>query len=103
MSEIIYNVTLNVEQDVVADWLQWMKQSHIPDVMRTGMFTSYRILKLIGDEQSGGITYAVQYTCVNMQAYEQYRDVFAPALQAEVRERYKDKFVAFRTLLEVIE
>jgi hypothetical protein len=100
---IIYNITLNVDHAIAPEWLQWMKTVHIPDVMRTGMFTDYRILQLLGDEDSGGITYAVQYTCRDMETYWQYTEVFAPALQAEHSARYKDKFVAFRTLLEVVE
>src|SRR5688500_7600682 len=100
---IIYNITLNVDHSIAEEWLQWMKTVHIPDVMRTGMFTEYRILHLIGDEESGGITYAVQYTCPDFSTYNQYREVFAPALQAEHSAMFKDKFVAFRTLLEVVE
>lgn len=100
---IIYNITLNVDHSIATEWLQWMKSVHIPDVMLTGMFTEYRILHLLGDEDSGGLTYAVQYTCRDMETYKQYTEVFAPALQAEHTARYKDKFVAFRTLLEIVE
>jgi hypothetical protein len=35
-----------------------------------------------------------------MEHYERYRAEFAPALQAEHTARYRDQFVAFRTLLE---
>jgi hypothetical protein len=37
-----------------------------------------------------------------MLVYETYKTEFAPALQKEVTERYPGKFVAFRTLLEVL-
>ena len=33
----------------------------------------------------------------------QYQDIYAPALRGEHNNRYKDKFVAFRTLLETID
>ena len=35
---IIYNVTCNVENEILKDWLQWMVEIHIPDVMQTGFF-----------------------------------------------------------------
>ncbi|HMT29794.1 MAG TPA: DUF4286 family protein [Bacteroidia bacterium] len=99
---IIYNVTVNIENDVHDEWLKWMQEIHIPDVMKTGLFTGSQILRILADEDSGGTSYAIQYTCANMQDYEKYRDEFAPALQKEVAEKYKDKFVAFRTLLETV-
>ena len=35
---IIYNVTVNVEAEIHNDWISWMKEVHIPDVMNTGYF-----------------------------------------------------------------
>lgn len=100
---IIYNVTVNVEDSIHEDWLEWMKAVHIPDVMQKGIFTGNRMFKVLADEGSGSHTYAIQYICPTMQDYETYRDTFAPALQQEVKNRYKEKFIAFRTLLEVIQ
>lgn len=100
---IIYNITINIDQSVHDDWLEWMKTNHIPDVMRTGMFKEKKMLRLLGDDQSGGYTYCIQYTCENMETYQQYEDIYAPSLRGEYNNRYKDKFVAFRTLLETID
>lgn len=99
---IIYNVTVNIDNDIHSDWLNWMRDIHIPEVMATGSFVENRILKLVGDEDSGGHTYAIQYTCESMETYNLYQEKFAPALQKAHADRYNDKFVAFRTLLEVI-
>lgn len=99
---IIYNVTLNVDTDVAEEWLAWMKKTHIPDVMRTGMFIDYRLCRVLAEEE-GGLTYAIQYTCKDMPTYVKYRDEFAPALQAETTKIFGGRFVAFRTLLEVVE
>jgi len=99
---IIYNVTVNVDHDVAEDWLNWMIDIHIPDVLNTGMFQDYSILRLIDDEKSGGITYAIQYRAQNMAMYERYKEEFAPALQADAMQKFAGKFVAFRTLLEVV-
>jgi Domain of unknown function (DUF4286) len=99
---IIYNVTININHDAHDEWLKWMKEVHIPDVMKTGMFIENKILRLLGDEDSGGTTYAIQYTCATMEDYDRYRTAFAPALQKATTEKFKDKFVAFRTLLETV-
>ena len=98
---IIYNVTLSVDKDVHEQWLHWMRQTHIPDVMATGLMLDSRLCRVLGEEE-GGYTYAVQYTCADMATYERYRDEHAPRLQAETHKHYGGKFAAFRTLLEVL-
>lgn len=98
---IIYNVTVNIDEDVAVEWLHWMKEVHIPDVMKTGMFLDHRFCRVLAEE-AGGFTYAIQYSCKDMETYEKYRDEFAPALQQETAKKYGGKFVAFRTLLEVV-
>ncbi len=98
---IIYNVTVNIDKDVHDEWLHWMKTKHIPDVMATGFFIENKLCKVLVDEEQG-ITYSFQYTAKNMQDLEEYQRTHAPRLQKDVADKYANKFVAFRTLLEVI-
>ncbi|MBK8848346.1 MAG: DUF4286 family protein [Bacteroidetes bacterium] len=100
---IIYNVTINIDYSEHHAWLQWMKQEHIPDVLNCGVFTEARMVKVIVDEEQGGETYSVQYTCGTMADYERYVDNFAKAMQAKAAEKFGGKFVAFRTLLQTID
>lgn len=99
---IVYNVTVNVDDDIHLEWLDWMRNVHIPDVLSTGMFIDNRILKLLVEEETGGQSYAIQYTCTDMETFHRYEKEFAPALREDVNKRYGGKFVAFRTLLEVV-
>ena len=98
---IVYSVTINVEDDIHEDWVKCMKEVHIPDVMNTGIFTDHRMLKVIShQEEKDGTTYNIQYDCESMADLHQYQVKHAPELQKEHSERYANKFVAFRTLLE---
>lgn len=97
---IIYNVTVNVDAAVHDEWLRWMKEEHIPEVMATGAFLENKICRVLGDDE--GFTYAIQYTCAEMATYERYRREHAPRLQAETAKRYPGRVEAFRTLLEVV-
>jgi len=99
---IIYNVTVKVDLDIHEEWVEWMKNDHIPDVMATSMFEGYRMAHVLLQDESEGITYSIQYDCKDMATLQKYTAQFAPALQKDVKTRYPDKFVAFRTLLEVI-
>ena len=98
---IIYNVTVNIENDVREEWLNWMKNIHIPEVMATGSFIENKICKVLVDEEQG-TTYSIQYTAASMKDLEEYQKSHAPRLQKEHSERYAGKFVAFRTLLEIV-
>ena len=98
---IIYNVTINIDNSVHDEWLSWMMNVHIPEVMKTGFFLESKICKVLVKEEQG-ITYSVQYTAANMEDYEEYRHQHSVAMQKKVSDKYEGKFVAFRTLLEVV-
>ncbi|MCU0422608.1 MAG: DUF4286 family protein [Bacteroidia bacterium] len=100
---IIYNVTVNVEEEVCQLWETWMKDKHIPEVMKTGMFISYSFHKLLTrQDDETGTTYVIQYSAPDMKHYEKYQQEFAPSLQADALKMFKDKFIAFRTVMEKI-
>jgi hypothetical protein len=44
---IIYNVTTNIQESVHDQWLTWMQEKHIPDVLSTGKFTSARMVRVL--------------------------------------------------------
>jgi len=101
MNRVLYNVTVNIDEDVHQEWLEWMKEVHIPDVMKTGLFLENRICRIHAFED-GGITYAIQYLCRSMDEYEIYQRDFAPNLQMAHTNRYGEKCQSFRTLLEIL-
>jgi hypothetical protein len=100
---IVYNITVSVDLDVHEDWVSWMKETHIPDVMSTGMFVSYRLTRMLNHEHTDMEIYAVQYLCKDMAHLTTYQKDFAEALQADHRKRYDGKYTVFRSLLEIID
>ncbi len=98
----IYNVTTNIDETIHEQWLSWMKETHIPEVLATGKFLSAKICKVLVEEEMGGFTYAVQYTTVDKETLQSYYEEFAPALRQKAQKLFSDKFVSFRTELEVI-
>ena len=99
---IIYNVTVSVEESVQNEWLNWMKTEHIPEVMACGIFTKAQINRVIVQADSDN-TFAITYTCSSMKELHQYQIKFAPKLQRKHDKKFKEKAIAFRTLMEVIE
>jgi hypothetical protein len=99
---VLYNVTVNIESMVEGEWLQWMKSIHIPKVMATGKFVDSKIFKLLHDEEDGSATYSVQFFATSVKEVNEYLESYAPPLVKSHMERYKDKHVAFRTLMEQV-
>lgn len=96
---IVYNVTVKVDLDISREWVQWMKQVHIPEVMATGFFVDYRMLRMMEQNEMDGITFAIQYRAESMAKIRTYQEEHAPKLQKEHGDRYDGKFVAFRSFL----
>lgn len=99
---IIYNVTVKIENAAHDEWLQWMRETHIPEVLATGKFVNHKMAKVLVDD-TDGVTYSIQYDCRDMPTLQAYFKEHASALQKDHAERYRDKFVAFRTLLELVD
>jgi hypothetical protein len=100
---LIYNVTVAVDRGIENDWLVWMKQTHVLDVMATGMFVSSKIYRVIGIEEGESVSYAVQFTAKSLNDVNLYLTDHAPRLRQLSQEKFGDKQVAFRTLLEEVE
>ncbi|GAA4273719.1 DUF4286 family protein [Aquimarina gracilis] len=97
----IYNVTINIEETVHGEWLNWMKNEHIPEMLSTGKFSKALMTKVLVEEEMGGITYSIQYTTKNKETLQKYYDEDAESLRSKSK-RFEGKFVAFRTELEIV-
>ena len=99
---IIYNVTTNIHESVHDQWMTWMQEKHINDVLATGKFSSARMVKVLIEEEMGGVTYSIQYITENKETLQRYYDEDAPRLREEAMALFGDKMLAFRTELELI-
>ncbi len=88
--------------DVHEEWLKWMREEHVPDVMNTGCFVMHKIMRLKDPKQDGN-TYSFQYFAESQEILNEYLTNHAPGLRADVDARYANKYLAFRTILDVIE
>ena len=99
----IYNVTAHVEPSVENVWLDWMEQNHIPEMIATQKFTHSKIFKIIKDQDTGGVSYAVQYYCEHRQDYEAYLKEDARRLRQKTQAKFGEQILFFRTELQLIQ
>lgn len=99
---ILYNITLKVDKSCADAWLRWMKTEHIPEMMQTGLFSDYRICRLLEQDEREGRTFVVQYHCDSMEHYQTYLSEHADDLRRKGIQKFGDRVAAFRTLMEML-
>ncbi|MEO5942131.1 MAG: DUF4286 family protein [Ferruginibacter sp.] len=99
---IIYNVTTKVDHSISANWLQWIKDEHIPQMKETGCFTNAVILELLETDNTDGLTYAIQYFAESKALYNLYIEKFASIMRQQSFDKWGNKFIAFRSLMQVV-
>ncbi len=99
----IYNVTIKVAHAIAEDWLQWLKRDHIPEMIATGCFSEATVLQLLENTDEEGVTYAVQYHAATRADHERYLAEFAAAMRQKGLEKWGDNFIAFRTLMQIVD
>ena len=99
---LIYNVTTGIDKKLEQEWLIWMKEVHIPEVMKTKMFLGHRMYRVLSSDDDDTVSYAIQYRAESLHQIEHYLDKFAPALREDVKKKFGDQAASFRTLLEEV-
>ncbi|WP_027137919.1 DUF4286 family protein [Gaetbulibacter saemankumensis] len=98
----IYNVTLNIDESIHEEWLEWIKE-HIPQVLSTGKFEKATLTRVLVEEEMGGVTYSVQYKTNSRESLDAYYKEDADRLRNEGLKRFADKVLSFRTELQIID
>ncbi|HUH47117.1 MAG TPA: DUF4286 family protein [Arenibacter sp.] len=98
----IYNVTINIDESVQEDWLHWMRDIHIPEMLATGKFSKALMTRVMIEEEMGGLTFSIQYTTDSKGTLDKYYEEDEERLYHRGMKRFEGKFVAFRTELAIV-
>jgi hypothetical protein len=99
---LLYNVTFGIDKGIEQEWVAWMRNNYLPAMMNTGLFVTYKMYKVLSHDDDNSVSYSVQCFAKTIEDLLQYLNEFAPRLVEEHRARYKDRHVAFNTLLEEV-
>ncbi len=99
---ILYSVTVNLDESIHEEWLEWMTTKHIPDVMATGCFKESKVYRILSPEPEEGVGFCIQYACDALEDFERYQIEHAAILQSEHKEKYGTRVTSYRTLMEKI-
>jgi hypothetical protein len=99
---IVYNISMKIDPSIEKDWLQWQLQEHIPAVMASGQFTKYKFYRLLEQDDTDSITYIIQYFASSIKNYHSYSEQTAPLLRQKAADKWGNKFIAFRTVMQAV-
>ncbi|MBI1305309.1 MAG: DUF4286 family protein [Bacteroidetes bacterium] len=100
---IQYNVTCLIDPEIESEWIAWMKEEHLPEVMATGKFISYRMFKIDPHHPEDiGISFAIQYWAESRDHFNDYAANHGPALKEKTLRKFGERVQAFRTLMEEV-
>ncbi len=100
---IVYNVTIKVADVIADEWLEWMQQEHILDVIDTGCFTSAKLLRLLEIDDEEGPTYAAQYFAESKSDYNRYIEFHSENMRQKSFDKWGDQFIAFRSVMQTVQ
>lgn len=99
---IVYNVTIKITNAIHNEWLQWLKEEHIPEVLQTVCFTHATVLRLLEIDDAEGPTFTVQYFAESKRLYNNYIENYAPIMRQKNFDKWGDQFIAFRSVMQVV-
>jgi hypothetical protein len=99
---IIYNVTVKPEVQIADAWLNWLLEEHIPDIMQTGCFFDYKLVRLLETDDSDGPTYAIQYYAESKSDYNRYIEIHAARMRKKSLSKWGEQLISFRSVMVVV-
>jgi len=99
----LYNITYNISEEIHEKWLHWMRTIHIHEVINTSHFIGAKLIKVLIEEEMGGVTYSVQYQVENKDILENYHKNYHALFVEKMNRLFIDNYVNFSTELLIIE
>ncbi len=98
----LFSITINVDDEVREELLEWVNGKIRPLLTDKALVYDFRVLKILSDETGHGTSYSFQYHLHNWEGVETFEERYDNEVAAGMYRFYKEKFVEFRTRLELI-
>lgn len=99
----VYNITINIQENVENEWLEWMQGTHIPEMLQTGSFLSAKMCKVLVKEDMGGVTYSVQFMVDSRENLDAYLKEDSLVMKNKANSKFAGQYVYFETEMKLID
>lgn len=100
---IIYNITCKVDWTVYETWVQWAKESYIPEMLSADLFYHGQLVKLLDTDETDGPTYALQFYSYSLDNYQVFMTDTGTASLRRLHDQWKQSVVTFSTVMQLVE
>jgi len=98
----VYNLTVKVDNIVLHNWIQWLREEYIPEIMATNLFAETRFFKLLEPHDSEASTFILQCATDSKDKYDEYITDHSNILAQKAFERWGHNFVSFETFMQTV-
>ncbi len=96
----VYQVQVTIDQNIKHEWIEWMIEEHIPNVLKTGLFINAFFFEALDNPESN--SFIVQYHTKSIRDLNDYKEKFSTHLQKEHSDKFMNKFKAFRSVFKLL-
>lgn len=100
---VLYNITFKIDKHIESQWLTWMREVHIPEMMGTQCFIQSKMNKMLFIDEEDGVTYTIQYLCDNLKALQKFHATHANLFFEIHDNKFKSHYVSFQSVMEICE
>lgn len=99
---LIVNTTYHVSEDIQTDWIFWVKNEYIPEVIKTNMMVQPRFFHLLIEDEPGNVSYALQFEVKDLDTLENWFQKYGTEMQVTMSNRFQEKVMGFTTMMETV-
>ena len=101
---VVYSIDVAIDKNIEDEWIDWMKKTHIPNVLFTGYFLQSNVFRSF-DEDEDKSFYNIRYKISSFEKLNEYKEKKSKVLQEEFKEfmaRYPGQTEIKRTVWQEV-
>jgi hypothetical protein len=100
---LVYNTTYQMELNDAREFVIWINECYIPQVLTHGALKNPRLLRILSHKDQETECFSVQWEVEDSAQLHRWHTEQGMHLNEELGKVFKDRVVGFSTLMEVIE
>lgn len=100
---VLFSLTVNIDKQIEEEWLEWMRESFVPNLWLTGYFQEKRFLRLLNETENDGVTYSLQLTVNSLTRAKEFEANHLQDFRQILYGKYTGRLVDFYTILETVD
>ncbi len=98
----IYNITFHVSKEIEKEWLEYIKKTFIPAMLKSGLLESSLTSKVVTDDPNG-TSYSIQFKTKDKETLAHFIQTELEPIVNKIIQKFSPEMVYFATELDVID